>query len=486
MNIINGTSADETLNGTSGADTIRGRGGEDTINGRGGNDTLLGGAGDDTLNGGGGADELSGGAGSNVLNGGAGDDLIDILDAAGGNNDFDTVNGGRGSDTVALSFASGDQNDYTFTRLADGTVRVDEAGSDRFAILSDVEFVSFQASGAAATIEEAINDVAADNSTTASIDINGGSVQGSLIGREDADAFSFEAVAGQEISFTTDISGITGGGPGGVQATVGSILDAEGNFVVGFTDLDGTFNVPADGTYFFVIDASRGQSFASSGDYTITAEIIGTGPAPTPAPDASIEGTGGADLLAGDRDDNTILGFGGRDTLIGRAGDDTLDGGGGADTLRGGSGDDALFGGAGADELFGGSGSDVFDGGSGNDTLLGGRGVDDLFGGRGDDTISGGGGNDTLDGGSGNDLLIGGGGADTFVFEFGDTGFNRIEDFQAGRDVIDLFTLGFNDFDDLNLVEDNGTVFLFLNADTSIELTGISDVADLSADDFVL
>lgn len=484
MNVIDGTAADETLDGTSGADTIRGRAGDDTINGGAGNDTLIGGGGDDTLNGGAGADELFGGAGSNILNGGGGNDLIDILNAAGGNNDFDTVNGGGGSDTVTLDGASGDQNDYTFTRLADGTVRVDEAGSDRFAILSNVEAVMFQASGAAATVEEAINDVAGDISTTASIDINGGSVQGSLIGGEDRDAFSFEAIAGQEISFTVDTSGITGNGPGGVQATVGSILDAEGNFVTGFTNLDGTFTVPADGTYFFVIDASRGQSFSSRGDYTIAAELATT--APTPDSDGPIEGTAGADRLVGDAGDNAILGLAGRDTLIGRAGDDTLDGGGGADTLRGGEGADTLLGGNGADTLFGGRGRDFIDGGNGNDTIVGNRGADNIFGGAGDDFLIGGLGNDTFDGGVGNDLLVGGAGADTFIFEFGDTGFNRIEDFEAGTDVIDLVTFGFGDFDNLNLVEDNGTVFLFLDAETSIELTGISSVSELSADDFIL
>ena len=71
-NVIDGTSAGETLNGTSGKDIIRGFGGNDTLNGYSSNDILCGGEGDDTLNGGSGNDTLSGGPGTDTLNQGSG------------------------------------------------------------------------------------------------------------------------------------------------------------------------------------------------------------------------------------------------------------------------------------------------------------------------------------------------------------------------------------------------------------------------------
>jgi RTX calcium-binding nonapeptide repeat (4 copies)/FG-GAP-like repeat len=76
-----------------------------------GNDTLLAGAGNDRLEGGFGGDFLSGGAGNDILIGGA---------------DNDRLIGGAGNDTAIFSGAS---TAATFTRLANGSVRVTTAGS---------------------------------------------------------------------------------------------------------------------------------------------------------------------------------------------------------------------------------------------------------------------------------------------------------------------------------------------------------------------
>jgi len=94
-------------------------------------------------------------------------------------------------------------------------------------------------------------------------------------------------------------------------------------------------------------------------------------------------------------------------------------------------------------------------------------------------------GNDLISSGQGNDLLTGGNGADRFIFN-SDSGFNRIVDFGNGNDVIDLSTTDFESFDDLNLVERSGTVFLFINEDSSVEFTGIETVEQLDASDFIL
>ncbi len=70
--------------------------------------------------------------------------------------------------------------------------------------------------------------------------------------------------------------------------------------------------------------------------------------------------------------------------------------------------------------------------------IMGYEGDDTITGSWGNNKILGGPGNDTLDGGGGNDLLIGGPGFDTFVFTDANDGVDRILDFTAGDDVIDL------------------------------------------------
>lgn len=66
------------------------------------------------------------------------------------------------------------------------------------------------------------------------------------------------------------------------------------------------------------------------------------------------------DLLRGNDEGDSIEGFGGDDYLKGEGGDDRLLGGDGDDRIKGGSGDDRIWDGAGADELEGNWGEDVF------------------------------------------------------------------------------------------------------------------------------
>ena len=114
------------------------------------------------------------------------------------------------------------------------------------------------------------------------------------------------------------------------------------------------------------------------------------------------------------------------------------------------------------------------------DNLIGSNLNDFLNGGAGDDTLDGGAGNDILLGGQGNDLLIGNEGADVFAFD-SDSGFSRIADFNPEEgDIIDLFGTELVDFADINLVEDNGVVFVYIDEDTSIEITGFSSIDQLN------
>lgn len=119
-----------------------------------------------------------------------------------------------------------------------------------------------------------------------------------------------------------------------------------------------------------------------------------------------ISGTPSIDKLFGTANADIISGLGGNDSLYGKGGTDRLEGGAGKDFLSGGAGIDKLFGQSGSDRLFGGPGADK------------------------------------LEGGLGADRLTGGSGADVFVFK-GRWGHDRVEDFQNGRDKIDVRGNGF-------------------------------------------
>ncbi|MDD5405769.1 MAG: Ig-like domain-containing protein, partial [Sulfurovaceae bacterium] len=100
-NIIEGTSANDTLDSSASTSDMRiyGYEGNDTIYGGSGNDLIRGGAGNDTLNGGDGNDVLIDGNGADTFVGGAGDDTIVISDTS----SFVSINGGTGVDALYLS-----------------------------------------------------------------------------------------------------------------------------------------------------------------------------------------------------------------------------------------------------------------------------------------------------------------------------------------------------------------------------------------------
>ncbi|WP_214644959.1 choice-of-anchor I family protein [Tritonibacter litoralis] len=100
---LEGTIADDLINGLGGSDRLLGLDGEDEINGGVGNDTVNGARNDDLLNGNTGDDFVRGGAGRDSVNGGNGDDMVrggNGRDIARGGNGDDTVQGGNGADQV--------------------------------------------------------------------------------------------------------------------------------------------------------------------------------------------------------------------------------------------------------------------------------------------------------------------------------------------------------------------------------------------------
>ena len=179
-------------------------------------------------------------------------------------------------------------------------------------------------------------------------------------------------------------------------------------------------------------------------------------------------------LLQGETGNDVLYGGLAMDELVGGDGDDSAFGYEGDDVLRLGAGDDYALGGAGNDVVLMDGGDDEAHGGSGSDVLVMGAGDDLAFGDEGDDRI---------DLGTGNDFALGGRGADTFVFTAGQ---DRIGDFEAGRDRIELSSDVASSFDDILAAASEwmGTTYLsFANGDgIVIEDTSL---ASLTRDDFL-
>ncbi len=201
-----------------------------------------------------------------------------------------------------------------------------------------------------------------------------------------------------------------------------------------------------DSEQFIVVDESSG--LAARGDRIRGIE--------------NLSGSGQADILGGDAEDNVLRGLNGDDTLSGgAAGEDSLIGGDGIDTadysgadetasvnanlalslqpsgfaegdvldsienllggaggdnLRGSNGKNRISGGTGVDRIAGAEGDDILLGDDGDDVLNGDDNDDTLYGGADQDRLSGGNGADTLFGGVGADILDGGGGVDLAAY----------------------------------------------------------------------
>lgn len=340
---------------------------------------------------------------------------------------------------------------------------------------------------------------------------------------------------------------------------VGTFLPTDVDDTTGFSyelvdDTSGFFDVSGNQ---LVVRPGALLDFEADNGHEITARVIdasGNSFTQTLAIDVNdvqgttIAGTGGADVLAGGRENDTVNGFAGDDSLYGWFGNDTLNGGDGVDRLRGKDGNDVLLGGDGRDDLRGGNdgdflyggndkdwmhgengddvlrgnaGNDKLRGGNGNDDLRGGDGYDFIFGGTGadwmsggaqndrlfgqdgddvlygddghdrlsgndgDDRLFGGAGNDLLRGGNGNDLLTSGTGFDSF--DFADNwGNDWITDFELGKDKINMIAVSsVSDFAGLVFsISVDGHARVHAGTDV-ITLAGV-DVGDLSAGDFII
>ena len=431
-NTLSGTDGADILVGTDGVDIIAGGNGADNLAGNAGNDILIGGAGNDFLTGDAGADTFvfTQGSGFDTISDfEAGRDQIDLTDF--GFTSFDQLNLVQ-QDGFANLFI--DQN----TSIALTNVRnVDALSANDFILEGGIVDTSVPAT----PVEDTPVVEIVDTTNT----ITGTNGADRLIGTNQSDAIfggaGNDTIAGD--GGNDIIDGGTGNdfiyGEAGADTfvfTEGSGFNTVNDFVsgtdridvsdFGFSDFNDLNLVVQNNTVVLFLDANTSVALVgvrNIDDLSADDFILSDGVVNNPVADTPVEEP--IDLSG------AIVGTNGADILVGTNGDDTI------------------------------------------------------FGGNGNDSIAGDGGNDVIIGGAGNDFIYGDAGADTFVFTEG-SGFNTVNDFVSGTDRIDVSEFGFSDFNDLNLVEQNNTVFLFLDENTSVELVGVRNIDDLSADDFIL
>ena len=403
---IGPTDNDDVLIGTPGVDTIDGLGGNDTINGLQGNDLLIGGDGDDTILSGGAPQSVVGGFNAfDVLQGGPGND---VLIAQGG---LSILHPGAGNDTItdqstgtAFDFS---RLDYSLSQSAIvanltaatiTTVQVPELSTDLApgnidAGLDGIDTVSGIYVLRDSPFDDQIFVDGAHHTTGA-----GGSFLEVRLGAGD-DRVEFANLSTARISFQNADDGVNASLVTGTAVDnnlangdqIGNDTFTGANSLRGslFDDvLTGTENLAVN--EFFrgsggndTINAGIGidtlQHFDSPAGITVdlTAEIDqvsndGFGGVDQISGIENVSGSLFSDIITGDGENNSILGF---------AGNDVLNGGGGNDFLSGDFGANQ-----GANGGFG--GNDTIDGGSGNDFIRPGEGDDLVDGGADFDTVS--------------------------------------------------------------------------------------------------
>ena len=427
--VINGGDGNDNLLAGSGDDHIDAGAGNDTLTGMDGNDTLDGGAGTDVAE----YNVTGTGAVHAIVNTGtdAGQDGFAATDTFAG---IENLSGGPANDTLygddnanKLWGNAGDDslignagNDtYVFSGDDLGTDHIDEAAD---ANTDTVDFSAFGQnvgvylgnSGTGKAVDSfALILYLSDESSIETVKggpgndtFNGNSRDNVFYGNAGADTF----MAGPDTGTGKD-----------------TFYGGTGTDTADYSERQASVSVCLDGS------ADDGSSGEQDSIKTDVENLIGG-----KANDA-LNGSTGPNYIQGGTGDDTIHGMDGSDTLDGENGDDQLyanDGSyGGAALLIGNADDDTIYGSSSADTIWGdhpsgsNTGTDSIYGLAGNDTIHGGRGDDTAYGGYGDDYLYGddgedylyadntgaGYGDDTLDGGDDADHLYGGNGNDLFI-----------------------------------------------------------------------
>ncbi|MDZ8108042.1 MAG: calcium-binding protein [Nostoc sp. DedQUE12a] len=463
--------ANRLFNGDDGNDTLSAQGYPDERNGATyvtGNNTLNGGAGNDTL-----LAEYS--TGNNLLSGGDGNDSFFVANGA-----KDTVDGGAGDDLLSYDSYKGITS--TFKGITSTFNAITNSGSITLGtsqvIYKNIERLAIEASSYDDKIVGSNGDDTIGAGRGGNDTVDGGTGNDLLL------ASYYFATEGITTTFnaTTNTGTITDGtrlvryknierlnitGTAYDDLIVGNngndTLASDGNRSGGNdTIIGGGGNDYLDAKY-------SNEYFSGFSGNNIFNGNGGTGDDTLDAQYSSND-----NLLSGDEGNDSLFASGYSSEILEvydgpifsiyqTSGNNTLNGGAGNDTLNVdfSIGDNILNGGDGSDILIA-SGYDydqvynVYRRASGNNTLKGGAGSDSLIvddsigdnlldGGDGNDILSASGatGKNTLRGGNGNDSLIGGSGIDTFVFNSFNEGVDKISDFNATNEVIQVSAAGF-------------------------------------------
>ncbi|MEM7620012.1 MAG: calcium-binding protein [Pseudomonadota bacterium] len=485
--IINGSSANNTLWAGNGNDVINGNAGQDTLYGEGGNDTLNGGNDRDNIYGGLGDDTLIGGTGNDLLYGSQGDDLLDGGDGYdnlyGGNNN-DTLAGGLLDDQLYGGFGNdilsgNSDNDFLYGEEGSDILNGGD-GDDSLDGGEGIDTASYAETSSSVIVNllEGTSSGGAGNDTLANIEnltgsnhndiLTGDIIANTLIGNAGSDTLiggaGNDVLDGGEGIDTVDYSS-------SVSGAVINLLNASWTY-------EGTNSIAAQSAYdglggvdiFTDVENVIGSDHADyiRGSNLFTSVIEGRDG------DDILVGQGNADQIYGGNGNDRIIGNGGNDSLYGEAGedditgssgDDMIDGGADNDYLEGSSGNDTIYGGLGDDQLYGQADDDTLWGGQGNDTLNGDIGADTLHGDSGDDDLRGSSGEDILNGGDGDDTMRGGSDNDQLN---GDAGADLLFG-EGGNDI--LHGGGGND----DLRGEDGTDLLYGDAGNDVLYAGNGD-----------
>ena len=400
LNIVSGTSANDSLTGTESPDQIVGFAGNDTLYGYGSNDILEGGDGTDNLQGGDGNDELIGGLGNDTLSGGAGDDTfvfnlgdgqdlvkaddiegLDTLAFGDGITLADLqlqkvvndliVHVGEGEDQVNLQYWY--HSSYTEKRVdrfsfADGTVLTreellaqlpvygtdsadtfygDDSTNHYIGGLGNDTLYGYGGDDILEGGEGTDNLQGGDDNDT----LIGGLGNDTLSGGAGDDTFVFNLGDGQDLVKADDIEGLDTLAFGdGITLADLQLQKVVNDLIVHVGEGEDQVNLQ----YWFhsSYTEKRVDRFSFADGTVLTREEL--------LAQLPVYGTDSADTFYGDDSTNHYIGGLGNDTLYGYGGDDILEGGEGTDNLQGGDGNDELIGGLGNDTLYGGAGDDTF------------------------------------------------------------------------------------------------------------------------------
>lgn len=456
-----GSTASDIIRGDGNPNILLGKGGFDQLDGGGGNDTivgsgsLLGGTGNDTLTAGSGNDVLDGGTGIDTMSGGLGNDtffvdsLLDAMTDDGGTDTIILNLGGTytmpsGSiENLIANFGStlviANSLNNQLSGGAGGQVFRGLGGNNRIDGGADVDAVDYSTAGQAVSVF--LNHGTASNNgfggadTLSNIEgVIGSDFNDTIFG--DGGSNRLQGGNGADILVGLGGDDILDGGAGGPGNSFNEMIGGEGDDqYIQSAAGDTLYEAAGEGTdtvfttlaslslrdNFENLTYGGSASFAGAGN-DLANVIRGKLAAD------QLSGLGGDDILYGDAGAaNTLIGGAGNDVYVSEASGDSIveAAGGGADMVITALSQFVL-----ADNVealvFTGNGA-LGLGNAANNSMVGSDGADRLYAGAGDDRVIG---------RSGADELQGGAGADQFGYLGGETGLDRILDFQSGADQI--------------------------------------------------